>query len=138
MRPTLYYFFEACRFKCSCHPYRHGQVIHAIGPQIGDVMAWACLRCLQAHLTFFELTADESRLVQTHDESFHCINDLPECFQFSYLDFDNEDGRPMGWDSEWTQEDDERVAKMRHTLDLPPLDDSGYERLSDALIRRLQ
>jgi hypothetical protein len=124
-------------YQCSCMGDRRGSVCHALGPTIGEVKSWACLNCLQAYIAIFDLSGKYPR--QIHSERFDCIMDLPECLQFSFTWFDDEGRGPFAWDDdeEWSIEDDEKVAKLRHKLGLPELDSSLYERAADAIERTI-
>lgn len=123
------HYFDARRIKCSCHPYKHGEVIHVNGVLMNLCWSWVCLRCFQAHVSFFELQGD--RLVQVHDESFVCIADLPEVLQFDWADWDD-DGHLIYWDRRMEYEDNYAIRALRKKLELPDLD----EDLSGMFLRR--
>jgi hypothetical protein len=128
MRSTSIY--EACRFKCSCHPYKYGEVIHSWGVRMNNCLSWVCLRCFQAHVSFFDVT--DGNFVQIHDETFACIDDLPECLRFVWQDWDD-DGRLHYWGDEMTDQDEVNIIQMRRKLDLPELEADFYQRIADAL-----
>lgn len=114
--------------KCACMPYGGGHVIHSVGRQIGEVLSWACLNCLQAYVTFFDVSGKYPK--EIHVERFDCIADLPDCLQFEYLWFDHEGEGPYGWDDDhrWDHGDDRAVREVRRHECLPPLDGGLYDR----------
>jgi hypothetical protein len=105
-----------------------GYVLYSIGCEIGEVLSWACLNCLQAHVAFFDVSGKYPK--QIHVETFACIADLPECLQFSYLWWDDEGNGPFAWydDIRWEWGDHEAVIETRRGLDLVPLDGDLYGR----------